>query len=172
MNEEFSMDEFSQGHPEVLFSDLVFDDDFSPSKPNAISETTAPGTAEIEMDTPRIPIRERFPEAGTTYLGGTSDGWEYQTIFAGSKLAHTYEMVKQFLIEEGYGGIPVPDSVDDLRLFKRSKQLQLQLFAEKGYVHNPIKILFPLDSNIKNTLILKIYNENAPKHLLRFHKLV
>lgn len=118
----------------------------------------------------RVPIREAFPEAGATYLGGSSDGWEYRTVFAGTNLAHSYEMVKQFLQEEGYGNIPLPDTPADLRLFRRPKRRQLCLFEEQGYVHNPIKILFPNDPRQRNTLILCLYNEQAPGHLLRFHR--
>jgi hypothetical protein len=138
-------------------------------------EQQAPAAADEEAapaEEPRVPIREQFPAAGTTYLGGHSDGWEYRTVFAGSKLAYTYEMVKEFLREEGYGDVPLPESADDLRLFRRPRQAQLQLFGEQGYVHNPIKILFPQDSKQRNTLILCLYNERAAKHLLRFHGLV
>jgi hypothetical protein len=119
----------------------------------------------------RIPIREAFPDAGTTYLGGSSDGWEYRTVFSGTNLAHSYEMVKQFLQEEGYGDLPLPKTPADLCLFRRPKRRQLCLFEEQGYVHNPIKILFPSDTKQRNTLILCLYNEQAPGHLLRFHGL-
>jgi hypothetical protein len=117
---------------------------------------------------PRVPMREQFPVPGE-YLGGTSDGWEYRSVFAGAKLAYTYDMVKQFLQEEGYGDVPLPETADDLRLFKRPRSQQLQLFGERGYVHNPVKILFPNDPKQRNTLILCIYNEKEPQHLLRFH---
>lgn len=118
---------------------------------------------------PRVPMREHFPPPGSEYLGGTSDGWEYRTVFAGSKLAATYEMVKQFLREEGYGNVPLPETAEELRLFRRPRGRQLQLFSERGYAHNPVKILFPADSKQRNTLILCVYNEQAPRHLLRFH---
>ena len=118
---------------------------------------------------PHVPMRERFPPSGSNYLGGTSDGWEYCTVFAGSKLAYTYEMVKQFLREEGYGDVPLPETAEEIRLFKRPRGRQLQLFGERGYVHNPVKILFPNDARPRNTLILCVYNEQAPQHLLRFH---
>lgn len=118
---------------------------------------------------PHVPIRVQFPPAGTHYLGGTSDGWEYRTVFAGSKLEYTYEMVKQFLREEGYGDVPLPETAEDLKLFRRPRGKQLQLFGENGYIHNPVKILFP--QGRRNTLILCLYNEQAPQHLLRFHGL-
>lgn len=118
---------------------------------------------------PHVPIREQFPLPGAEYLGGTSDGWEYRSVFAGSKLAYTYEMVKQFLREEGYGDVPLPETVEALKLFKRPRERQLQLFGEHGYVHNPVKILFPGDSRQRNALILCVYNEKESQHLLRFH---
>ncbi|MFN0215429.1 MAG: hypothetical protein ACKVT2_14320 [Saprospiraceae bacterium] len=78
-------------------------------------------------------------------------------------------MLKQFLTEEGYGDIPVPETAAELKLFKKPRHAQLQMFAERGYAHNPIKILFP---DQRNTLILCVYNEREPDHLLRFHGLV
>jgi len=121
---------------------------------------------------PHIPMRVQFPEAGSDYLGGTCDGWEYRTVFAGSKLAYTYEMLRQFLQEEGYGDVPMPASAEDLRLFKRPRHPQLQMFGERGYIHNPIKILFPNDTRQRNTLILCVYNEQVEQHLLRFHEVI
>ncbi|MFZ4634361.1 MAG: hypothetical protein ACOYNO_09180 [Saprospiraceae bacterium] len=115
------------------------------------------------------PIRELFPDAGSRYQGGYSDGWEYRTVFAGSNLAHTFDMVKQFLREEGYADVPLPENALEMRLFKRPKKPQLQLFEEQGYVHNPVKIFFPNAPAPRNTLILCLYNERAPDHLLRFH---
>jgi hypothetical protein len=117
-----------------------------------------------------MPIREQFPEAGSGYLDGESDGWEYRTVFSGASLAHSYEMVKQFLQEEGYGDIPVPETAEELLLFKHPRRNgQLLLFAEQGYVHNPIKIFFHPHRNRSKTLILCLYNEAYPDHLLRFH---
>lgn len=121
---------------------------------------------------PQVPMREQFPPAGTEYMGGSSDGWEYRSVFAGAKLAYSYEMVKQFLREEGYGDVPLPETADALRLFRRPRALQLQLFGERGYVHNPVKILFPDDPRQRNTLILCIYNEGIKEHLLWFHGVV
>lgn len=118
---------------------------------------------------PHVPMREQFPDAGSDYMGGYCDGFEYRTTFAGSKLAYTYEMVREFLREEGYGDIPLPETADELRLFKRPRRQQLQFFEERGYVHNPIKILFPNPTPQRNALTLVIFNENAEHHLLRFH---
>ncbi len=118
---------------------------------------------------PHVPIRQCFPPAGTTYLGGISDGWEYRSVFAGKTLSDTFDMIRRFLQEEGYGDIPLPANAEELQLFRKPRRPQLELFEECGYVHNPIKILFPRDAKLKNTLILCLYNEEAPNHLLRFH---
>jgi hypothetical protein len=126
---------------------------------------------EPSLSKPHVPMREQFPEAGEDYLGGHSDGWEYRTVFAGSKLAYTYEMVKQFLQEEGYSDVPIPESAEDLRLFRRPRG-QVKLFSDRGYIHNPVKILFSGDPKQRNTLTLCIYNERTPGHLLRFHGVV
>ncbi len=132
-------------------------------------ETSAPVESPAS---PHVPMREEFPPAGSEYLGGTSDGREYRTVFAGSKLAYTYEMVKQFLREEGYGDVPLPETAEELKLFKRPHGRQLQLFSERGYIHNPVKILFPNGRGQRNTLILCVFNEKAPRHLLHFHGVV
>lgn len=116
-------------------------------------------------------LRDEFPPEGSDYLGGTSDGFVYRTVFAGASLADSYEMVRQFLEEEGYVGLPLPASVAELKMFQLStRNRQILLFEDNGYVHNPIKILFPTDGRQKHKLMLEIYNEAAPGHLLRFHK--
>lgn len=117
-----------------------------------------------------MPLRDEFPPPGSDYLGGYSDGWEYRTLFSGSSLQASYEMVRQFLREEGYASVPVPADVDELLLFKHPRQQsQFVLFAEPGYVHNPLRILFHPYRNRHKTLILCLYNENDPQHLLKFH---
>ena len=117
-----------------------------------------------------MPIRENFPEAGTEYLGGSSDGWEYKTAFSSTTLAQTYEMVRLFLEEEGYGDIPLPADAKELAQFKApGKNGQFALFREEGYFHNPVKIIFPPGKRKSFKLVLCIYNEKAPNHLLRFH---
>lgn len=118
-------------------------------------------------------LRETFPPVGSDYLGGESDGWEYKTVFAGSTLAHTYDMVKQFLQEEGYEDVPIPKSATDLLLFRiQTRNKQILMFEDNGYVHNPIKILFPIDQRKKRILILCVYNENKSNHLLLFHRVL
>lgn len=135
-----------------------------------ILESEEPREEEVPA-APHVPMREQFPAAGTDYLGGTSDGWEYRSVFTGSKLSYTYDMIRQFLQDEGYGDIPLPETAEDLRLFRRPRG-QVQLFAERGYVHNPLKILFPPKPLQRGTLILCLYNEKAEKHLLRFHEVI
>lgn len=118
---------------------------------------------------PHVPMREQFPAAGSDYMGGNCDGYEYRSIFAGSTLERTYAMIRDFLQEEGFGDLPLPQTAESLRLFKRPRHPQLQFFEERGYVHNPVKILFPHKPARKNTLILVICNEKAENHLERFH---
>lgn len=118
-------------------------------------------------------LREAFPGAGTQYLGGESDGYEYRTVFAGASLAHSYAMIRQFLQEEGYGDVPLPKDADELLLFRLpTRNRQILLFEDNGYVHNPVKILFPADSRKRSTLILCLYNEQDPQHLLKFHRVL
>lgn len=118
-----------------------------------------------------MPIRDDFPAAGSDYLGGQSDGYEYRTVFAGGSMAATYAMVRQFLADEGYADVPLPANAAELVHFKLpTRNRQILLFEDNGYVHNPIKILFPLDGRKKNTLTLCLYNEQLPGHLLRFHR--
>ena len=118
-------------------------------------------------------MREEFPPAGSDYLGGESDGYEYRTIFAGSSLEQSYEMVRQFLKEEGYAAIPLPRNARELSLFRLpTRNKQLLLFEDNGYVHNPVKILFPHDRRKRTTLILCLYNESDPEHLLKFHRIL
>lgn len=116
-------------------------------------------------------LREDFPPAGAEYLGGESDGYVYRTVFAGSNLEQSYQMIRQFLQEEGYPDLPLPADVEELKKFRLpTRNKQILLFEDNGYVHNPVKILFPVDARQKRTLILEIYNEAAERHLLRFHR--
>ncbi len=144
------------------YDEFGFAEEWEEESPPAAADDAPPSE-------PRMPMREQFPQAGSNYLGGTSDGWEYRTAFTGSRLAFAYEMLKQFLVEEGYSDVPLPETAADLKLFKKPRLAQLQMFADRGYAHNPIKILFP---NQRNTLILCVYNEREPGHLLRFHGVV
>ena len=104
-------------------------------------------------------------------MDGESDGYEYKTTFAGSNLKHSYEMIKAFLQEQGYENVPIPKNVDELKLFRlQTRNKQILLFEDNGYVHNPIKIIFPSNRRNKRTLTLCIYNEADPDHLLKFHR--
>ena len=107
-----------------------------------------------------MPLREDFPKTGSEYLGGESDGNIYRTTFAGSNLKSTYEMVRQFLQEEGYKEVPLPKDEAELKRFRlQTRNKQILLFEDNGYIHNPVKILFPNDGRKKTTLILELYNE-------------
>ncbi len=118
-------------------------------------------------------LRKNFPPAGSEYMGGESDGYEYRTVFAGSSLSQTYEMLRQFLVEEGYGDVPLPKDAEELRLFRLpTRNKQILLFEDNGYVHNPVKILFPTDRRKRSTLILCLYNEADPRHLVKFHRVL
>ncbi len=118
-----------------------------------------------------MPIREAFPPPGKDRIGGVSDGYVYSTVFAGRNLVDSYEMVRQFLKEEGYADVPLPANAEELSLFRmKTRNRQILLFEENGYVHNPVKILFSEDSRNKRKLILLLYNEQADQHLLRFHR--
>jgi len=143
----------------LQYDEFGFVEEWEEESPSSVTEDAPPSE-------PHVPMREQFPEAGSNYLGGTSDGWEYRTAFTGSRLGFAYEMLKQFLVEEGYGDVPLPETAAELKLFKKPRLAQLQMFADRGYAHNPIKILFP---GQRNTLILCVYNEREPGHLLRFH---
>ena len=126
---------------------------------------------ELGGATTEVGIRAQFPEAGSHYQGGDSDGYCYRSVFAGSTLAHTYDMIRQFLQEEDYGHLPLPADIDELLQFQyKVRRSQILLFEDNGYVHNPIKILFPNNRKSNKQLILEIYNEAIPGHLVKFHR--
>ena len=73
--------------------------------------------------------------------------------------------------EEGYGDLPLPKDAEELTMFRLpTRNKQILMFEDNGYVHNPLKILFSLNSRETRMLRLEIYDENAPNHLLRFHR--
>lgn len=149
-------------------------------RPVVIASYTAPSKAEAEIvPLPAAPIpateariRYRFPAEGESVEGGTSDGYRYRIIFAAGRLETTYSLVRAFLAEQGYGDVPLPQDAAELRLFRLPPKLrhQLSLFGDNGYVHNPVKILFPVPAGRKGGLVLELYNEKASDHLKRFHR--
>ena len=116
-------------------------------------------------------IRTHFPEAGEAYDGGLSDGYVYRITFAAGRLDRTYELIRVFLKEHGYGSVPIPADTRELRAFRLPPKLrqQLSLFGEDGYVHNPLRILFPREGARRGALLLELYNEAETGHLLKFH---
>ncbi|OAV46012.1 hypothetical protein A3850_018945 [Lewinella sp. 4G2] len=117
-------------------------------------------------------LRYNFPAAGPVAEGGTSDGYCYRISFAAGRLDRTYALIVTFLEEQGYRGLPLPADVAELKQFRLPPKLrhQLSLFGEDGYVHNPIKILFPNSGGQRGQLILELYNEAEPGHLVKFHR--
>lgn len=126
----------------------------------------------LSKETSEQGLRYNFPAAGEAYEGGVSDGYCYRVTFAAGRLENTYALVIAFLREQGYAQIPVPKNVADLKCFRLPPKLrhQLSLFGEDGYVHNPIKILFPAPFRQRGALRLELYNEAMNDHLLRFHR--
>lgn len=116
-------------------------------------------------------LRRNFPAAGEEVHGGRSDGYCFSAMFAAGRLERTYAMLREFLEEQGYAGVVVPANIEELRAFRLPPKLrhQLSLFGNDGYVHNPLKILFPPPGGKRGGLILEVYNETAVGHLLRFH---
>lgn len=122
----------------------------------------------------KVGLRYNFPLAGEEREGGyTADGYCYRITFAAGRLERSYDLVRSFLKEQGYGELPVPDNAEELRMFRLPPRLrhQLSLFDDNGYVHNPIKLLFPVSTGRRGELLLEIYNEAVSDHLLRFHRL-
>lgn len=120
----------------------------------------------------RFGIRHQFPVRGEEAEGGVSDGYCFRAVFAAGRLERTYELVRSFLEEQGYGDVPLPADAAELRHFRLPPKLrhQLSLFGEDGYVHNPVKILFPPPGGRRGSLTVELYDEGAEGHLLRFHR--
>lgn len=132
----------------------------------------APASAPASYAKPTT-IRHAFPAADEEREGGRSDGYCFRVIFAAGRLERTYEMVVAFLHEQGYGDLPLPADAAELRRFRQPPKLrhQLSMFGDNGYVHNPLKILFPVPAGHRGALVVELYNEKAADHLLRFHRL-
>lgn len=102
-------------------------------------------------------IRNNFPQSREE----GSDGYAFTRIFSGRTTIEAYEKLKIFLSENGYRDIPVPEDLDELYLMMGEDRL------EGKYKHNPIEISF-FSYNTKQ-LLLTIYDESYPNHLLLFH---
>ncbi|MBB4078884.1 hypothetical protein GGR28_001501 [Lewinella aquimaris] len=139
----------------------------------AIHSTDATPQEEPEVVVDSEPqLRHDFPHAGDCRQGGISDGYRFVITFAAGRTEQTYGMIREFLREQGYGDVPIPADLTELRAFRLPPKLrhQLSLFGEDGYVHNPLKILFPPVGSKRGSLVLELYNEAAAGHLLRFHR--
>ncbi len=116
-------------------------------------------------------IRENFPPYGSEVMGGTSDGLVYTTAFAGSSLGATLGLIRAFLDEQGYPEVPIPRTADEMLSFLQPERgRHPHLFEEPDYAHNPVRLVFPRRDRLRRKLIVELYNEAAPEHLLRFHR--
>jgi len=136
------------------------------------SEAGAVREASSSPSISKTGLRTKFPEAGGEYEGGHSDGHCYRITFSGGRFETSFSLLRDFLIEEGYQDLPLPQNARELLRFRLPPKLQHQLsiFGDNGYVHNPIKILFPVIPGRRGELILEVYNQGAVDHLLRFHR--
>jgi hypothetical protein len=156
----------------------------SPLAPALTNETTAnaaidvsdaltrPAAPEVVLGGNQRGLRYNFPTEAGEVEGGRSDGYCFRIVFGGGRYEKSYRMVKAFLVEQGYGTVPIPETVQELSLFRLPQKLrhQLSLFGEDGYVHNPVKILYPPPGGRRGSLILELFDEAAKDHLLRFHR--
>ena len=119
-----------------------------------------------------LQLRRNFPEAGQVAEGGTSDGYRYRIEFAAGRYEATYGLLVSFLREQGYANVVIPRDYNELKAFRLPAKLrhQLSLFGDDGYVHNPLKILFPKPAGRRGALVLELFNEADPQHLLKFHR--
>jgi hypothetical protein len=143
-----------------------------PSDPSAVVDPDTGDWSEPAVEvSARVTLRRQFPTAEADYEGGQSDGYEYRVVFSARTWEQCYELVQAFLREEGYADVPVPTDAAELLHFRHpSRNRQVLLFADEGYVHNPLKILFPRGGKSRfKQLELRLYNERAEGHLLRFH---
>ncbi len=116
-------------------------------------------------------LRDNFPPYGSTILGGTSDGLVYRTAFAGTSLTATLLMVRAFLDEEGYEQVPIPRTDAEMLAFLHPEQgRHPHLFEEPDYAHNPVRLILPRRDRRRKKILVELYNEGAPDHLLRFHR--
>ncbi|MBK6606089.1 MAG: hypothetical protein IPO06_06295 [Leptospiraceae bacterium] len=102
-------------------------------------------------------FRYNFPKEGVDGF----DGYTYTKIFGGDSLDEAYDKLKEFLENNGYADIPVPNDTDELYLLFGSDE-------EESYKHNPISISFSPYN--KTEIWLTLHNEEFPNHLLMFHE--
>ena len=116
-------------------------------------------------------LRDHFPPYGSEALGGHSDGLVYTTAFAGTSLDATLAMVRQFLDEEGYADVPIPRTGAEMLCFLHPEHgRHPHLFERPDYAHDPVRLVLPARDRLRRKLIVELYNESAPEHLLRFHR--
>lgn len=143
------------------------------SKP-AVAAAEATSVEAEDKPPVRTRLRDDFPPAGERTHGGCSDGYCFTITFSGGRFTASYELLLAFLREEGYGDVPVPKDLEELKRFRLPPRMrqQLSLFADDGYVHNPVRICFPPPGGRPGALRLEICDETAENHLLRFHRRV
>lgn len=104
-------------------------------------------------------------------MGGTSDGLIYTTAFAASSLDATLALIRAFLDEQGYPEVPIPRTGTEMLAFLQPEHgRHPHLFEQPDYAHNPVRLVFPRRDRLRRKLVVEIYNESAPEHLLRFHR--
>lgn len=116
-------------------------------------------------------IRHDFPPYGSAVHGGQSDGLVYRTAFRGSSMEATLGMVRAFLDEEGYADVPLPSDAATMLAFLRPEDgRHPHLFEQPDYTHDPVRVVLPTRDRLRRKLVVELYNEAAPDHLLRFHR--
>jgi hypothetical protein len=103
-------------------------------------------------------FRDSFPEDGSRYKNGISDGWIYRAdIYAGSD-EELLSAVREFLDEAGYSDIPLPQTAE--RLW--SDYLNPDSFSGGAYIFHPV--IISLSAYRVDALELRIFNESYPRH--------
>ena len=116
-------------------------------------------------------LRENFPPYGSEVLGGVSDGLVYTTAFVGTSLTDTLALIRLFLDEQGYAEVPLPRTTDEMLAFRQPERgCHPNLFEQPSYAHNPVRLTLPKRDRLRRKLVVELYNESAPEHLLRFHR--
>ena len=79
-----------------------------------------------------IQLKERtlsthFPAAGQHYEGGYSDGYCYRVVFSSGRFESSFNLLREFLWEEGFKEIPLPRDTEELLRFRLPPKLRHQL---------------------------------------------